>query len=102
MQSVHGIILAVILVAGCAVNPYLEASLNPAELEGKDKAWFERNWGAPSGKSPRFFGAETWTYFRIAGGQSALPLFNFTPNQCQITLRFDKEEKLSSYKYSGC
>ena len=29
-------------------------------------------------------------------------LFNFSPNQCQITLTFDKEEKLSDYSYSGC
>ena len=62
----------------------------------------EKSWGAPSVKSPRFFGGETWTYFRIAGGQSGAPLFNFSPNQCQITLKFSKEDKLSSYSYSGC
>ena len=54
------------------------------------------------GKAARFFGGETWTYYRIAGGKSSLPLFNFSPNQCQITLKFDKEEKLSDYGYSGC
>lgn len=96
------VLLATMLVTGCGGNPYLDASLKPAELEGKDKAWFEKNWGAPSGKSPRFFGGETWTYFRIAGGQSGPPLFNFSPNQCQITLKFSKEDKLSSYSYSGC
>ncbi|MGH7209124.1 MAG: hypothetical protein ACREIL_07050 [Nitrospiraceae bacterium] len=96
------VLLVVMLVTGCGGNPYLDASLKPAELEGKDKAWFEKNWGAPSGKSPRFFGGETWTYFRIAGGQSRSPLFNFSPNQCQITLKFSKEDKLSSYSYSGC
>ena len=95
-------LLAMMLVTGCGGNPYLDASLKPAELEGKDKAWFEKNWGAPSGKSPRFFGGETWTYFRIAGGQSGPPLFNFSPNQCQITLKFGKDDKLSSYSYSGC
>ena len=58
--------------------------------------------GAPSGKAPRFFGGETWTYYRIAGGKSSPPLFNFSPNQCQITLKFDKEEKLSDSSYSGC
>ena len=47
-------------------------------------AWFEKNWGTPSGKAPRFFGGETWTYYRIAGGKSGPPLFNFTPNQCEI------------------
>ena len=81
---------------------HLDASLKPAEMEGKEKAWFEKNWGAPSGKAPRFFGGEEWTYFRIAGGKSGAPFFNFAPNQCQITLKFDKEEKLNSYKYSGC
>lgn len=83
-------------------NPYLDASLKPAELQGKDKAWFEKNWGAPDGKASRFFGGETWTYYRIAGGKSGPPLFNFSPNQCQITLKFDKEDKLSDYNYSGC
>src|SRR5574341_2175375 len=95
-------LLAMMLGTGRGGNPYLDASLKPAELEGKDKAWFEKNWGAPSGKSPRFFGGETWTYFRIAGGQSGPPLFNFSPNQCQITLKFGKDDKLSSYSYSGC
>ncbi|MCH7566077.1 MAG: hypothetical protein IH787_00180 [Nitrospirae bacterium] len=97
-----GLLLAIILAAGCGGNPYLEASLNPAELEGKDQAWFEENWGAPSGKSARLFGGEKWTYFRIAGGKTSPPFFNFAPNECQITLKFDKEEKLSSYSYSGC
>jgi hypothetical protein len=102
MRHTLRLVLAVVLLAGCGGNPYLDASLKPAELEGKDKAWFENNWGPPSGKSPRFFGGETWTYFRIAGGESGPLLFNFAPNQCQITLKFDKGEKLSSYKYSGC
>ncbi|SPP63860.1 hypothetical protein [Nitrospira lenta] len=90
------------LTACSSSNPYLEASLKPAELQGKDKTWFEKNWGTPDGKAPRFFGGETWTYYRIAGGKSGMPLFNFSPNQCQILLKFDKEEKLSDYSYSGC
>jgi hypothetical protein len=131
------------LTACSSSNPYLEASLKPAELQGKDKAWFEKNWGTPDGKASRFFGGETWTYYRIdsagsgslywsaeqpevfalaadaqgavfaatspdgriyriAGGKSGPPLFNFSPNQCQILLKFDKEEKLSDYSYSGC
>ena len=94
--------LAVGSLAGCGGNPYLDASLNPAELEGKDQAWFEKNWGNPTGKSPRFFGGETWTYFRIAGGKTGAPFGNFTPTQCQITLKFDKEGKLGSSSYSGC
>jgi hypothetical protein len=97
------LVLCVLFTAACGGgNPYLEASLKPAELQGKDKAWFEKNWGTPDGKASRFFGGETWTYYRIAGGKSSLPLFNFSPNQCQITLKFDKEEKLSDYSYSGC
>lgn len=102
MKMVRALLVAGLLVAGCGGNPYLEASLQPAEFEGKDQAWFEKNWGAPSGKAPRFFGGETWTYFRISGGKTSLPLFNYTPNECQITLKFDKNEKLSSYSYSGC
>ncbi|MEK6634533.1 MAG: hypothetical protein AABY94_14525, partial [Nitrospirota bacterium] len=54
------------LTACSSSNPYLEASLKPAELQGKDKAWFEKNWGTPEGKASRFFGGETWTYYRIA------------------------------------
>jgi hypothetical protein len=104
MRRLTGLVLALIVLAGCGGNPYLDATLQPAEFEGKDKAWFEKNWGPPSGKSPRFFGGETWTYFRIAGGEtSLLPLnFTFTPNQCQITLKFGKDDRLSSYSYSGC
>lgn len=103
MHVMRALLLAEILVAGCGGNPYLEASLKPAEFEGRDQAWFEKTWGPPSGKAPRFFGGETWTYFRVTGGKtSSLPMFNYTPNECQITLKFDKEEKLSSYSYSGC
>src|SRR5436309_13514233 len=102
MRWIIVVLLAVMLVTGCGGNPHLDASLKPAALEGKDKAWVEKNWGGPSGKSPRIFGGETWTYFRIAGGQSGAPLFNFSPNLCHITLKFSKEDKLSSYSYSGC
>ncbi|MBM4135046.1 MAG: hypothetical protein FJ245_14940 [Nitrospira sp.] len=101
MRGTIGLVLALALLVGCGGgNPYLDATLKPAEFEGKDKGWFEKNWGDPSGKAPRFFGGETWTYFRIAGAQSGL--FNFAPNQCQITLKFGKDERLSSYSYSGC
>ena len=95
-------ILMLVVLCGCSSNPYLEASLKPAEMEGKDKTWFEKNWGPPTGKASRFFGGEEWTYFRIAGGKSGPAFFNFSPNQCQITLKFDKEDKLGSYSYSGC
>jgi len=91
-----------LLFAGCGGNPYLDASLDPAKFEGKDQAWFEENWGKPSGKSSRFFGGESWIYSRIAGGSTRFPFFNFTPNQCQITLDFDKEGKLDDYEYTDC
>jgi hypothetical protein len=102
MRRAIWLLVALVLLSGCGRNPYLEASLKPAEFEGKDKAWFEKNWGPPSGKAPRFFGGETWTYFRIAGGQQGPLSFNYTPNECQITLKFGKDEKLSLYSYSGC
>ena len=101
-HSVLIISFSLALTACGGGNPYLEASLKPAELQGKEKAWFEKNWGPPDGKAPRFFGGETWMYYRVAGGKSSLPLFNFTPNQCQITLKFDQEDKLTGYDYSGC
>jgi hypothetical protein len=103
MRRVVSLLLLSLAITACGGgNPYLDASLKPAELQGKDKAWFEKNWGPPDGKASRFFGGETWTYYRIAGGKSSLPLFNFSPNQCQITLKFDKDDKLSDSSYSGC
>ena len=96
------LLLAAMLLTGCGGNPYLDASLEPAELQGKDQAWFEENWGTPSGKGQRFFGRETWTYQRIAGGTTGPPFWNFSPNQCRITLDFDKEGKLTDYSYSDC
>ncbi len=103
MKRSAWVLLFTLTLTGCGGNnPYLEQSLKPAELQGKDKAWFEKNWGAPNGKSTRFFGGETWTYYRIAGGKSGPFLFDFSPHECQITLKFDKEEKLSDSSYSGC
>jgi hypothetical protein len=103
MGRSHWVLCCCLVFTACTGNnPYLEASLMPAELQGKDKAWFEKSWGVPDGKASRFFGGETWTYYRIAGGKSGPPLFNFTPNQCQITLKFDKDEKMADYSYSGC
>ncbi|MGB0909170.1 MAG: hypothetical protein ACPGYT_02310 [Nitrospirales bacterium] len=96
------VVLMILLLAACGSNPYLEASLDPAKFQGKDKAWFEDNWGSPSGKSQRFFGGETWVYHRIAGGEKHFPFFNFSPNSCEITLDFDKDEKLDSYDTSDC
>jgi hypothetical protein len=95
-------VLLWLFVTACSHNPYLEASLKPAEFQGKDKAWFEKNWGPPDGRTARFFGGEKWIYYRIAGGKSGLPLFNFQPNECQITLFFDKEDRFADSSYSGC
>jgi hypothetical protein len=92
--------LCFVFTACASSNSFLELSL--AELQGKDKAWVEKKMGAPTGKASRFFGGETWTYYSIAGGKSGPPLFNFAPNQCQLTLKFDKEEKVSDSSYSGC
>jgi hypothetical protein len=102
MRRWVAVLLAAALAAGCGGNPYLDQSLDAAELEGKDKAWFEKHWGTPSGKAQGFFGTEKWTYFRIAGGQSSLPFIGYKPNECQITLKFDRQDKLTSYSYSGC
>ena len=98
-----GIIFFGMLLFGCGGNPYLDASLDPAEFQGKPQSWFEEQWGVPSGKAKRFFGGETWTYRRIAGGSKGLSsLWNFAPNQCEITLDFDEDQKLDDYSYSGC
>ncbi|NJL15876.1 MAG: hypothetical protein HC938_00465 [Nitrospira sp.] len=53
--SVWVLFICLALTACAGNNPYLEASLKPAELQGKDKAWFEKNWGVPDGKASRFF-----------------------------------------------
>ena len=42
--------ICLLLTACGGSNPYLEQSLKPAELQGKDKAWFEKNWGAQAKK----------------------------------------------------
>ena len=61
--------LIVVLLGGCGRSRYGDTGVIPAELEGKDKAWFEKNWGKPMGKAKRFFGGEAWTYFRITGNR---------------------------------
>jgi hypothetical protein len=96
------LLLTLVCLSGCGGSPYKDAGVHAAELEGKDKAWFEKNWGKPNGKAKRFFGGEAWTYFRIAGDRAGLSVFNFAPNQCQITLKFDTDDTLRSSEYSGC
>jgi len=89
------------LVSCMGGNPYLDTSLEPAKARGETQAWFEEEWGMPSSKASRWFGGEIWTYTRIAGGKRTF-LGNFDPHTCTITLKFDDERKLTSYKYSGC
>ena len=44
-----------LFLSGCGgSNPYLEQSLKPAELQGKDKAWFRRIGANPAAKLPAF------------------------------------------------
>lgn len=96
-----GVTALMLLVSCMGGNPYLETSLEPAKARGETAAWFEKEWGMPSSKASRWFGGEVWTYTRIAGGKRTF-LGNFDPRTCTITLKFDDERKLASYKYSGC
>ena len=54
-----------LFLAACGGISHWDTSLDRAELQGKSQAWFEDNWGNPSAKAKRFFGGETWVYFRI-------------------------------------
>ena len=76
--------------------------LKPAEMEGKDKAWFEKTGGRPPEKRPGFSVEKSGQILELPGKSGAPFFIILAPNQCQITLKFDKEEKLSSYNYSGC
>jgi hypothetical protein len=102
LTSMLSLLLALLCLIGCGGSPYRDTAVNAADLEGKDKVWFERNWGKPNGKAKRFFGGEAWTYFRITGERVGSSVFNFAPNQCQITLKFDRDDRLRSSEYSGC
>jgi len=96
------ILLAFFLLAtACSSNPYLEQTLKPAAQRHESRDWFEKEWGKPSGASKRFWGGETWTYYRIAGGSQRV-LGGLDPYECEIRLDFDKEGKLDDYSYSGC
>src|SRR5438034_641515 len=55
------VLVSLLLLAGCASNPYLEQSLKPAAQRHESKDWFEKEWGKPSGASKRFWGGESWT-----------------------------------------
>ncbi len=87
---------------GCVGTASPEASLQPAELTGKPRAWFVEHWGAPRARSKRFFGGETWVYFRIDGNRRSMPLFERAPHECQIHLTFDHQGALEEIALSGC
>ncbi len=93
--------MLLVLVSCMGTNPFLETALDPAKSRGETQVWFEKEWGVPSSKDSRWLGGEVWTYTRITGGQKTL-LGNFDPLTCKVTLKFDTEKKLTSYKYSGC
>lgn len=95
------VVLCIFFVSCMGKNHFLEMALEPAKVRGETQAWFQKEWGEPVSKSPRWRGGQVWTYARIAGGTRSL-LGNFDPLTCQITLKFNEEEKLASYKYSGC
>jgi hypothetical protein len=100
MRRAFSILVTIFLTMACSHNPYLEQSLT--RYQGKDKAWIEKELGAPDAKASRFFGGEKWIYNRIAGGKSGPPLFNFKPNECQTIFYFDKEDRVADTDYSGC
>ncbi len=87
---------------GCGTSPPQDASRTPPEFQGKSQAWFEENFGKPDAKSKRFFGGETWVYFRIAGDKPSWLFFSAVPAQCRIHLEFNKEGTLEDSAYSGC
>ena len=56
MQRSALMLLFSLALTGCGgSNPYLEQSLKPAELQGKDKAWFEKNWGSTERQGHKIF-----------------------------------------------
>ncbi|HQY56281.1 MAG: hypothetical protein WBB60_18550 [Nitrospira sp.] len=100
MRTSVWLLAVALMAAGCSHNPYMDASLT--RYQGKDRAWIEKELGAPDAKTSRFFGGEKWTYNRIAGGTAGPPLFNFKANECQMILFFDKNDTVSDTNYSGC
>ncbi len=95
------ILVLLLLATACSSNPYLEQTLKPAAQRHENKEWFEKEWGKPSGTSKRFWGGETWTYYRIAGGTNRF-LGGVNPYDCEIKLDFDQHGQLDDYTYSDC
>ena len=96
------LLLGTLVASGCGTPPYQETPPASAGIKGQSQAWFQEHWGKPGAKSKRFFGGETWVYFRLTGGKSSFPFSNMAPAECQIRLDFDKEGKLEDSGYSGC
>ena len=95
------LLLGTLAAGGCGTPPHQDAPPASAGIKGRSQAWFQEHWGKPGAKSKRFFGGETWVYFRLTG-KSSLPFANMAPAECQIRLDFDKEGKLEDSGYSGC
>ena len=96
------LLLGMLAAGGCGTSPHQEAPPDPAALNGKSQAWFQEHWGTPEAKAKRFFGGETWVYFRLTGNTSSASLSTMAPAQCQIRLDFDKKGTLEGSGYSGC
>jgi hypothetical protein len=101
MTRVGALLGLLLFLTACSSNPYLEQTLKPAAQRHESREWFEKEWGKPSGTSKRFWGGETWTYYRIAGGANRV-LGGINPYDCEIKLIFDKEGRLDDYTYSDC
>lgn len=95
------LLLGTLVACGCSTPLHQEISTDAAELKGKSQAWFLENWGNPGAKAKRFFGGETWVYFRLTG-KSSVAFSKMAPAECQIRLDFDKEGILEDSDFSGC
>lgn len=95
------LLLGMLAAGGCGTSPHQAAPPDPAMLNGKSQAWFQEHWGRPGAKATRFFGGETWVYFRLTGTSSS-SFSIVSPADCQIRLDFDKDGKLADSGYSGC
>ncbi len=96
------LLLGTLVAGGCGTAPRQDTPSASTGIKGQSQAWFQEHWGKPGAKSKRFFGGETWVYFRLTGGKSSFPFSNMAPAECQIRLDFDKEGKLEDSGYSGC
>lgn len=94
--------LGTLAAGGCGTAPHREAPPDSTALNGKSQAWFQEHWGTPGAKSKRFFGGETWVYFRPTGGQSSRPLADVASAECHVRLDFDREGNLENSGYPGC